>query len=170
MANDVLRYADHNSIDQLTLLGHNIGSKVAMTLSCMYPDRVAALISLDTAPVSFSHDVKAIKATIDHLTQIRNLNITGKTRKAAIDVIKESFPDVGIANFIASNVVYDELTNSKTVKWGVNFDSIIDNFHHIKGFNDDGTLKPYPGPSLFINGSYSTKQLQEAGAFPEEDL
>ena len=60
LANDVLRYADHRQIEKLTLLGHNIGAKTAMTLACLYPDRVAAMISLDTAPVSFAHDQKAI--------------------------------------------------------------------------------------------------------------
>ena len=109
----------------------------------MYPDRVSALVSLDTAPLSFVDDVEAIKGTIDHLTKIKNLNITGKTRKQSIEVIKEAFPETGIANFIASNVVYDESTDNKTVKWGVNLDAIINNFKHIKGFNDDNTLEAY---------------------------
>jgi hypothetical protein len=93
------------------------------------------------------------------LTQIKSLNIHGKSRKGAIDVVEKEFTDKGIANFITTNLVYDEATNNKTVKWGVNFDSIINNFHHIKGFNDDGALKPYEGPSLFINGSYTTQKM-----------
>lgn len=44
-----------------------MGAKVAMTLSCRHPDRISSLISLDTAPVSFANDDKAIKQTIDHL-------------------------------------------------------------------------------------------------------
>lgn len=61
MAEDVLRYADQNNVDQIALLGHNIGAKTAMTLACLYPDRVASLISLDTAPLSFVHDNATIK-------------------------------------------------------------------------------------------------------------
>ena len=57
MAHDVLRYADQHQIGQLTLLGHNMGAKIAMTLACRHPDRVNAMISLDTAPVSFADDV-----------------------------------------------------------------------------------------------------------------
>ena len=98
-----------------------------MTLSCMYPDRVAALISLDTAPVSFSQDLHAIKATKDHFIKIRGLEIEGKTRKSAIETIQKTFSDIGIANFIASNLVYDPSTNNKTVKWCINLDAIIDN-------------------------------------------
>ena len=40
----------------MALIGHNCGAKIAMTLSCMYPDRVSSLISLDTAPLSFATD------------------------------------------------------------------------------------------------------------------
>jgi len=53
MANDVIRYADQREIDKLAVIGHNIGAKTAMTLSCMYPDRISALICLDTMPLSF---------------------------------------------------------------------------------------------------------------------
>lgn len=147
-----------------------MGAKVAMTLSCKHPDRVSSLISLDTAPISFANDDRAIKQTINHLNQIKSLDIHGKSRKGAIEVVEKEFTDKGIANFITTNLVYDEATNNKTVKWGVNFDAIINNFHHIKGFNDDGSLNPYQGPSLFINGSFTTQKMQEEGAFPKDDL
>jgi len=74
------------------------------------------------------------------LNQIKGLDIAGKSRKGAMEVVEKEFTDKGIANFITTNLVYDEATNNKTVKWGVNFDSIIENFHNIKGFNDDGSL------------------------------
>lgn len=53
-------------------------------------------------------------------------------------------------------MVYDEKTENKTVKWSVNLDSIILNFTKIVGFNDDKTLNAYSGPSLFVNGSFTT--------------
>ena len=104
-----------------------MGAKTAMTLSCMYPERVTSVISLDTAPVSFSHDLTAIKATKEHFTKIRGLEVEGKTRKAAIETIQKSFSDIGISNFIASNLIYDPNTDNKTVKWCVNLDAIIEN-------------------------------------------
>ena len=81
------------------------------------------------------------------------------TRKGAIETIQKTFKDIGIANFVASNVVYDENTDNKRVKWCVNLDSIISNIHNITGFNDDLNLAPFAGPSLFINGSYSSKKM-----------
>jgi esterase len=56
MAEDVIRFADSKGIEKMELLGHNIGAKTAMTLACLHPDRVSALISIDTAPKSFVGD------------------------------------------------------------------------------------------------------------------
>lgn len=67
-------------------------------------------------------------------------------------------------------MVYDEETNNKTVKWAVNMDAVIENFRSIIGFDDDKKLQPFVGPSLFINGSYSSAKLQEDGALPSEEL
>jgi len=66
-----------------------------------------------------------IKKTLNHLNEVKNLKIEGSTRKKAISIIQEKFKDAGIANFIASNVVYDEKTDNKTVKWSVHLDAII---------------------------------------------
>ena len=108
MADDVLRYADKAAIDNFSVLGHNLGAKTAMTLASLRPDRVKSLISIDTAPKSFAGDKQVVKQTIDSIQKIKELNIEGKTRKTALDVIQQAFKDPGIANFVASNLVYDE--------------------------------------------------------------
>ena len=130
-----------------------------MTLSCRYPDRVAAVISLDTAPISQSSNSEIIKATRNHFETIKNLKVEGKTRKVAIETIQKSFTDIGIANFIASNLVYDESSGNKTVKWCVNLEAITDNLQNITGFNDNLDLEAFTGPSLFVNGDFSVKRL-----------
>ena len=72
-----------------------------------------------------------------------------------MDVIQQNFKDPGIANFVASNLVYDEASDRKFVKWCVNLDAIIHNIENIIGFEDK--LRPYQGPALFLNGSLSLK-------------
>jgi esterase len=69
------------------LLGHNLGAKTAMAMACLHPDRVKCVVSIDTAPKSFAGDRQQIRATIDSINKIRGLNIEGKTRKTAMDVI-----------------------------------------------------------------------------------
>eukprot|EP00347_Sterkiella_histriomuscorum_P021002 403335639 len=159
MADDVLRYADQKQIEKFSLLGHNIGAKTAMTLACMYPDRVNSLISIDTAPKSFLNDKQIVKSTIESIQKIKALNIEGKTRKTAMDVIQQTFKDPGIANFVASNLVYDESNERKFVKWCVDLDSILLNYENIIGFDD--RLNPFEGPSLFLNGSLSVQHEEQ---------
>lgn len=77
MADDVVRYADQREIEHFVLVGHNIGAKTAMTLSCMRPDRVSALICLDTLPLSFrpkegEEFSKMIQASYDNIKNIQS--------------------------------------------------------------------------------------------------
>ena len=51
--------------------------------------------------------------------------------------------------------MYDEASDRKFVKWCVNLDAIIHNIENIIGFEEK--LRPYRGPSLFLNGSLSLK-------------
>ena len=46
------------------MVGHNMGAKTAMTLSCLYPDRVPGFVSLDTAPKKFDLNTKATRMTL----------------------------------------------------------------------------------------------------------
>ena len=155
MAEDVLRFADGKGLEKFSILGHNLGAKTAMTMACLYPDRVKSLISIDTAPTSFLGDKERVKQTIASVQTIKGLNIEGKTRKTALEVIQGSFKDPGIANFIASNLVYDEASERKFVKWCVNLDAILSNYEHIIGF--DTEMRPFNGPALFLNGGLSVK-------------
>lgn len=59
-----------------------------MTLACLHPDRITSLISIDTAPKSFLGDKQIVKNTIESIQKIKALNIEGKTRKTAMDVIQ----------------------------------------------------------------------------------
>lgn len=85
MADDLGRFLDMRNLDQITLVGHNIGGKTAMTFASLYPDRVKGLISFDTAPVASPKDkAEMTRKTIE---TIRSLDIKGKTKKSALDVI-----------------------------------------------------------------------------------
>ncbi|RZJ88639.1 MAG: alpha/beta fold hydrolase, partial [Hymenobacter sp.] len=52
LAQDVLTLLDHLALapERLTLMGHSMGGKVAMTLALGYPARLAQLIVVDIAP------------------------------------------------------------------------------------------------------------------------
>lgn len=89
MANDLLRFMDSRALDQVTLVGHNIGGKTAMRFAGLYPERVKGLVSFDTAPTGTADDKK--KLTRQSIQTIRSLDVEGKSKKAAVDIISQKF-------------------------------------------------------------------------------
>lgn len=89
MANDLLRFMDSRVLDQVTLVGHNIGGKTAMRFAGLYPERVKGLVSFDTAPTGTADDKK--KLTRQSIQTIRSLDVEGKSKKAAVDIISQKF-------------------------------------------------------------------------------
>lgn len=66
MAEDLVRFLDSRELDQVTLIGHNIGGKTAMRFAGLYPQRLKGLICLDTAPVQIDEDkVQSTRDIID---------------------------------------------------------------------------------------------------------
>ncbi|MGL5285209.1 MAG: alpha/beta fold hydrolase, partial [Aeromonas sp.] len=63
MAGDVLALLDTLGLDNVMLVGHSMGGKIAMQLAKMAPARVRRLVVLDMAPVAYPplrhHDVFA---------------------------------------------------------------------------------------------------------------
>lgn len=85
MANDLLRFFDSRALNQVTLVGHNIGGKTAMRFASMFPERVNGLVSFDTAPTGTAQDKK--NQTKQTLLTIKSLDVEGKSKKAAVDII-----------------------------------------------------------------------------------
>ena len=54
-AADVLALLDALALDQVSLVGHSMGGKVAMQLAKQAPARVARLVVADIAPVAYPH-------------------------------------------------------------------------------------------------------------------
>ena len=168
MAEDLARYLDERALEKVTLAGHNIGGKTAMRFAGMFPDRVKGLISFDTAPIAIEKD--KIEATRKSIEMIRALDVEGKTKQGALDVIEKAFTDKGIANMISNNLAYTEDDNHQTVKWCVNLNAIIDNIDSLCGF--EYADYKYEGPTFFLNGELSVKHKQEVytDEFPNAKL
>ena len=54
---------------------------------------------------------------------------------------------------VVGNLVYDEETDSKRVKWCINLPAIVNNYPTLVGFDED--LPAFNGPTMFINGAFS---------------
>ena len=152
MAEDLLRYIDRREINKVTLIGHNIGGKTAMAFAQLFPNRVAGLISFDTAPTSASEELK--EKALASVKQIREIDIVGKTRKAAIDLINSKYADRGVAALITNNLAYSDEQNHSTVKWTCNLDAIIANMSNLTSYP---SLPASQVKAFFLNGTLSVK-------------
>lgn len=83
------------------------------------------------------------------------LDIEGKGKKSALEVIEATFKAKGIANIISNNLAYTEDDNHSTVKWCVNLKAIHDNLATITSF--EPAAHKYMGPTFFINGAASIR-------------
>jgi len=84
-----------------------------MMTATLFPKNVRGIICLDTAPTGTASDKKQM--TLNTLETIKKLDVVGKTRNQAMDIIKEKFTDKGIANFISNNLVYTAADDHQTV-------------------------------------------------------
>lgn len=87
MAEDVLQFMNQRNIQKAICIGHSMGGKVAKVLALQYPRRIAGLVVLDIAPVSYNSTVdsnwKAVETIIQALTQLKLDDVVDddKTRK-----------------------------------------------------------------------------------------
>ena len=60
-----------------------------MAAATLYPELVSGVICLDTAPAASSEANK--QQTISSIEQIKSIDVEGKSRKEAIDIIKGKY-------------------------------------------------------------------------------
>lgn len=145
MAGDVLALLDTLGLDNVMLVGHSMGGKIAMQLAKMAPARVRRLVVLDMAPVAYPplrhHDVFA------GLQAVEAAHCQG--RGAADRVMAESVSDPSVRQFLLKSYV------SVDEQWQFRFAvaTLIANYDAIMGWPDPKTV--YSGPTLFLKGSES---------------
>jgi esterase len=154
MAQDVLMLLDHLAIDpaRLTLLGHSMGGKVAMTLALGYPARLAQLIVLDIAPrfsnMEHQDDIIAGLQSVD-LRTIQN-------RQQAEAALLPQIPQVGVRQFLLKNLYRRE---DNSFAWRINLSALVENLAAVG--QEIASAAPFLKPTLFIRGGKSDYILPE---------
>lgn len=92
MARDVLAFIDDGAIatqtenneQQVVVVGHSMGGKVAQALALMYPERIAGLVVLDIAPVRYHASGKEGWRTIEEIVNsVSSINLDSTVDAAA---------------------------------------------------------------------------------------
>jgi pimeloyl-ACP methyl ester carboxylesterase len=132
MAQDVLALFDHLGLDaaRLTLLGHSMGGKVAMTLALGYPERLAQLIVLDIAP-RFS-DMEHQDDIIAGLQAVDLSTIQNRQQAEAANLYRRE---------------------DNSFAWRINLPALVENLAAVG--QEISSAQPFLKPTLFIRGGKS---------------
>ena len=147
MVEDILELFEAEGIDRCHLLGHSMGGKLAMKISCQYPDKVDRLVVVDIAPKTYpgSHD--------NDYEAMRGLDAQNlKSRKEADEILEPMITDWAKRQFLLTNLRRDE--EGLGFRWSVNLAALEANQREIESSplveNDR-----FDGPTLFVLGGRS---------------
>ncbi|ARU93401.1 esterase [Tatumella citrea] len=140
MARDMVDTLDHHQLEQVDVIGHSMGGKIAMALAALAPQRVRRLIMIDIAPVDYQarrHD--------DIFAALRAVTDAAVTRReSAAELMRPILNDEMVISFLLKSFHQGE--------WLFNVPVLWDNYAAITGWE---TCPAWPGPALFIAGGSS---------------
>lgn len=153
MAQDVREYLDDKQLSSVSILGHSMGGKVAMTLTQIEPLRVNALIIADIAPVHYPpHHGEIFKA-------LNSLNLSLiKHRSDAQEYFQSFGIHADIIPFLLKNLVLDK---SRGFNWRINLPVIERDYPLL--MQAVPFVKEFERPVLFIVGALSDYVRKEHG-------
>ncbi|WP_207063702.1 alpha/beta fold hydrolase [Motiliproteus sp. SC1-56] len=152
MADDVLEFLDDQGLEQVAVLGHSMGGKVAMQLALAHPGRVARLIVADIAPVVYPPRHMEV---FDGLFSVPLATL--QSRGEAEERLKAHVTDPGVRQFLLKNLYREE----GKFAWRVNLKVLQREYEHIAAAPEAPRAQGcYKGPTLFIKGGAS-EYIQE---------
>ena len=147
LANDLKLLLAELGLDKVTVCGHSMGGKTAMTFALQFPEILDKLVVLDIAPVEYAHSHAPILEGLMSVDLKQALNRADVERQ-----LMQAIPDKSTRMFIM-------LSLAKSVNgyfWRLNLKGLYDNLDLIGGFPVDGfQFDSFCKPSLFIKGEDS---------------
>jgi pimeloyl-ACP methyl ester carboxylesterase len=144
MAGDIHQLCEDLGLDQVNILGHSLGGKVAMKFAAMYPDMVAKLVVVDIAPRQY------FSAHTPLMDAMLALNLSQFTRRTEVDdALAESVPDKAVRQFLLMNLVSER----ENFQWRINLPALKANYPELMAAISED--KTFSMPSLFVYGELS---------------
>lgn len=145
MAGDVLGYCKSKGLEDIILLGHSMGGKVAMHVAHANPDLIEKLIIVDISPKYYSpHHHKILEG----LSALQEKSFTA--RGDAEDFLSEFIEDEGTRLFLLKNLYRKE---KNVLSLRLNLEALIENIEEVGAPLPAGYR--FDKPTLFIKGSKS---------------
>lgn len=152
MSQDIKNYCEWNDLDNIILMGHSMGGKVAMQAAGDFPELIKKLIIVDISPKYYPPHHQEI---LQGLEALDNEKIT--SRGDAEDFLAKFVPDKGTRLFLLKNLYWK---TKEKLSLRLNLDVLSKSGEEIGNALSDNIT--FSGPSLFIRGGKS-------GYITEED-
>lgn len=144
MADDVFAFILKHDLQNVTIMGHSLGGKVAMKLALKHQEILKSLIVVDIAPRYYApHHQQIIKAL-----QAVDLD-TVNTRAEADHILSGYLDDAGVKMFLLKNLYW----KGDRLQWRFNLNVIAEKIDSV-GERITSNEK-YEGKTLFIRGEKS---------------
>ncbi|MBK5212077.1 MAG: alpha/beta fold hydrolase [Flavobacteriaceae bacterium] len=145
MADDLKKYCEEHNLQNIILLGHSMGGKVAMQFAVTYPEMVSKLIVADIGPKAYPpHHQDILKA----LSQLDFSKI--KSRGEAEDILSEYIKDEGTRLFLLKNL-YRKSKNELGLR--INLPILSKKIEEVGVALSEGAI--FKGDTLFLGGEKS---------------
>ena len=146
MAEDVARFFAENELENVILLGHSMGGKTAMQLALQFPDRIAALIVVDIAPVCYDHLHKQLKL----IEAMQELHIAVEMSRSEIEKkLALKIPEKRLLSFLMTNLN----RQNGQFQWRIGLEQIAAGMPELLNYPELKSV--FKGPVQFIGGENS---------------
>src|SRR3712207_5913189 len=154
--------------EPVTLVGHSMGGKVAMTLALRRPELLRALVVVDIAPVDYplqggrtddpDEEASPFAAFIEAM---KAMDLGSLASRADADAaLQTAVPSRMVRSFLLQSLVR-EGTGGDGWRWRLNLDLLGRDLGELRGFPEPPPGATFDGPVLWIAGANSTYVLDE---------
>lgn len=155
MVSDLDQFLKKQQLNNVRLLGHSMGGKVAMRYTLDHPQVVKQLIVADIAPKNYIHLHHRGESANQHQLILETLSSidlsTVKTRKDVDALLKPNIPELSLRQFLIKNI---KKGTDNHYEWTINVDVLKYALSEIMGGFDNIT-KSAQTDSLFVRGENS---------------
>lgn len=151
MAHDIVEYCNYNQLQNIILLGHSMGGKVAMQFVAEFPELVVKLIIADIGPKYYAPHHQTI------LAGLNSVDFTSKPSRSEVEKqLSQYIPDFGTRQFLLKSLYWK---NPEQLAFRFNLEVFNDKIQEIgKALV---TNSKFDKPTLFLRGSKSNYILDE---------
>jgi pimeloyl-ACP methyl ester carboxylesterase len=139
MTEDVLRLLDQLQLEQVAVIGHSMGAKVAMWLALQHPERVDRLLAADMAPVCYANRFATI------ISALRALDTTGLNSRAQTRLL-DALENLVLVNYLLQNLAFWD----NGYYWRINLEVVSEQIHTLLDFSPLSGQQQFPGPACFV--------------------